>query len=279
MDTGIDVPGSGSGSGTANKKRKVVTSKVANNNNGRANSSWGLVQTLTDKKDRGKRASTPRTAAHAPATTVLTSMACSQEPPTFPLSRSRSNNSSSSSSSVTTEHLPPLQVLGTEAWRSLATTTQAAKRRTVRGGAVEDMDRATEPLVDMVREVRHDGTGPAAQRGQPGGIAEWEPLQLSRIHACRLHRTACPNLVRYRRICFSVRAPEQPHCPRYLNPFIPTFLPTHPTRPVVCLHRKSVNDRIVCLATLHHVCHALSRHACQTSCSNNNQQSAGDITR
>ena len=50
MDTGLDVPGSGSGPGLANKARKVVTSKVANsNNNGRSNSSWGLVQTIADK--------------------------------------------------------------------------------------------------------------------------------------------------------------------------------------------------------------------------------------
>ena len=49
MDTGVDVLGSGSGPGMANK-RKVVTSKAANNTNGRANSSWGLVQTLADKK-------------------------------------------------------------------------------------------------------------------------------------------------------------------------------------------------------------------------------------
>ena len=40
MDTGLDVPGSGSGSGLVNKKRKVVTSKVADNNNdGRSKSS------------------------------------------------------------------------------------------------------------------------------------------------------------------------------------------------------------------------------------------------
>ena len=52
MDTGLDVPGSGSGPGLANKKRKVVTSKVANdnNNNGRSNSSWGLVRTKADTK-------------------------------------------------------------------------------------------------------------------------------------------------------------------------------------------------------------------------------------
>ena len=39
MDTGLDVSGSGSGSGTVNTKRRVTTRKVANNNNGRANSS------------------------------------------------------------------------------------------------------------------------------------------------------------------------------------------------------------------------------------------------
>ena len=50
MDTELDVPGSGSGSGTAKKKKKMGTSKVANNNNGRANLSWGLVQTLADNK-------------------------------------------------------------------------------------------------------------------------------------------------------------------------------------------------------------------------------------
>ena len=72
MDTGLDVPGAGSGPELANKKRKVVTSKVANNNNnGRSNSSWGL------KTLRGRCASTPRAAAHAPTTIVLTSMASS----------------------------------------------------------------------------------------------------------------------------------------------------------------------------------------------------------
>ena len=55
MDTGLDVPGSGSGPGLANKKRKVVTSKVVHsdfslNNNGRSNSSWGLLRTIADKK-------------------------------------------------------------------------------------------------------------------------------------------------------------------------------------------------------------------------------------
>ena len=50
MDNGLDVPGSGSGPGLANKKRKVVTRKAANNNNnGRSNSSWGLVKTIADK--------------------------------------------------------------------------------------------------------------------------------------------------------------------------------------------------------------------------------------
>ena len=47
MDTGLDVPGSGNGPGLANKKRKVVTSKVANNNNnGRSNSLGGLMRTI-----------------------------------------------------------------------------------------------------------------------------------------------------------------------------------------------------------------------------------------
>ena len=50
MDTGLDVPGYGSGPGLANKKRKVVTSKVADkNNNGRSKSLWGLVRTIADK--------------------------------------------------------------------------------------------------------------------------------------------------------------------------------------------------------------------------------------
>ena len=50
MDTGFDVPGSGNGPGLANKKRKVVTSKVANNNNnGRSNSLGGLVRTIAVK--------------------------------------------------------------------------------------------------------------------------------------------------------------------------------------------------------------------------------------
>ena len=50
MDIGLDVPGYGTGPGLANKKRKVVTSKVAdNNNNGRSKSSWGLVRTIGDK--------------------------------------------------------------------------------------------------------------------------------------------------------------------------------------------------------------------------------------
>ena len=149
-------------------------------------------------------------------------------PPPPSLSLATRNNNSSRS--VTTERLPPLQAPVTEGWRGLATTTQAVERRTVGGRAVEDVDRATEPLVDMVRGVRDDGGAP------PGEIAEGGPLQLSRIHASRWHRTACPNLVRYRRISFSVRAPGQSHCPRYANPFIPTFPPTHPTHPVACLH-------------------------------------------
>ena len=155
-------------------------------------------------------------------------------PPSLPLSRNRRSNSSSRS--VTTERLPPLQAPGTEGWRGLATATQAVERRAVGGGAVEDADRATEPLMDVVRGVRGDGTRSAAQLGRPGGIAEWGRLQLSRIHACRWHWTACPNLFRYPRISLSVRAPGQSHCPRYPNPFIPTSPPTHPTCPDAYLH-------------------------------------------
>ena len=43
MDIGLDVLGFDSGSRTANKKRKVVTSKVSNNNNGRVILLWGLM--------------------------------------------------------------------------------------------------------------------------------------------------------------------------------------------------------------------------------------------
>ena len=113
------------------------------------------------------------------------------------------------------------------------------ERRTVGGGAVEDADRATEPLVDVVRWVRDDGTGPAAQRGLPRGIVEWGPLQLSWIHACRWDRTACPNLVRYHRISFSVRVPGQSHCPRY-----PIPEPVYPHVSALTSHMSS------CLSTL-----------------------------
>ena len=60
IDTGLDVPGSGSGPGLAKKKSKVVTSKMANNNNNeRSNSSWGLVRTIADTKIARRCASTP----------------------------------------------------------------------------------------------------------------------------------------------------------------------------------------------------------------------------
>ena len=245
MDTGLDVPGFGSGPGLANKKRKLVTSNVANNNNnGRSNSSRGLVKTIADKKNARQACVysasgrvCPRNDCsyeHGQQLGSLPSPTPRPRPPSLPLSRNRRSNSSSRS--VITERLPPLQAAGTEGWRGLATITQAMERLTVEGGAVEDANRATGPLVDVVRGVRDDGTGPAAQRGRPEGIAEEGPLQLSRIHARRWHRAACPNLVRYRRISFSVRAPGQWHCPRYSNLFIPTFPPTHPTHPVACLH-------------------------------------------
>ena len=63
------------------------------------------------------------------------------------------------------------------------------------------------------------------------------------------------------------------------EPVTSTFLPTHSAHPVVCWHRKSANDRIVCLATFHHARHAPSRQARQTSCTSTDQQSAGEITR
>ena len=245
MDTGLDVPGSGSGPALANKKRKVVTSKVANNNNnGRSNSSWGLVRTISDIKIARQACvysascrACPRNEYSYEHVQQLEAPPTPPPPPpapSLPFSRNLCRNSSSRS--VTTERLPPLQAPGTEGWRGLANSTQAVERRTVGEGVVEDADRAMESLVDVVRGVRGDGTGPAAERGRPGGIAEWGPLQLSRIHACRWHQTACPNLVRYRRISSSVRAPGQSHYPRYQNPFIPTSPPTHPTCPVACLH-------------------------------------------
>ena len=214
MDTGLDVLGPGSGPGMANKKRKVVTSKVVtskvanNNNNGRANSSWGLVQTLADKK-LSRQACVYSANDRACPLTECPYKHGQQlgspppPPPLLPLSRSRGSNSSSRS--VTTERLPPPQALGRGRWRGLATTKQAVGRRTIgrgRGGG-----RGSGNGADVVLGVRDDGMGPAAQRGRPGGIAEWEPLQFSRIHACRWRRTACPNLVRYRRIFFLVRAP------------------------------------------------------------------------
>ena len=78
--------------------------------------------------------------------------------------------------------------------------------------------------------------GPRCSAGPTGGNSGVGTTSASLIHACRRHRTACPNLVRYCRISFSVRAPGQSHCPRYPNPFIPTSPPTHSTRSVACLH-------------------------------------------
>ena len=145
MDTGLDVPGSGSGPGLANKKRKVVTSKVANSNsNGRSNSSWGLVQTIADKTiarqacvySASGRACPRNDCSYEHGQQLGPSPSPSPSlpppPPSLPLSRSRRSNSSSRS--VKTERIPPLQAQGTEGWRGLATTTQAAERRTVGGG-------------------------------------------------------------------------------------------------------------------------------------------------
>ena len=78
MDTGLDVPGYGSGPGLANKKRKVVTSRVAdNNNNGRSKSSWGLVRTIADEKIARQACVYSVSGRACPATIVLTSMASS----------------------------------------------------------------------------------------------------------------------------------------------------------------------------------------------------------
>ena len=125
MDIGLDVPGYGTGLGLANKKRKVVTSKVAdNNNNGRSKSSWGLVRTIGDKKKmRGRRASTPRAAAHAPATIVLTSMASSLEPspPPPPSPSSLSLATAAATAAAAAEH-----------WSD----SRRCKLRERRGGAV-----------------------------------------------------------------------------------------------------------------------------------------------
>ena len=139
MDTGLDVLGSGTGLGLANKKRKVVTSKVAdNNNNGRSKASWGLVRTIADK-NLARQA-----CVYSASGRACSRNDCSYEhghqlgalsspsPPFLPLSRNRRSNSSSRS--VAMERFPPLQAPGTEGWRGLATATQAMERRTL-GGA------------------------------------------------------------------------------------------------------------------------------------------------
>ena len=190
----------------ANKKRKVVTSKAANNNNnGRANSSWGLVQTLADKTLSRQACVYSANGRACPLTDCPYEhgQQLGSPPPLLPLSRSRGSNNSSRS--VTTECLPPPQAPGRRRWRVLATTKQTVGRRTLGGG--RGGGRGSGNGTDVMLGVRDDGIGPAAQRGRPGGIVKWEPLQFSRIHACRWRRTACSNLVRYRRISFLVRAP------------------------------------------------------------------------
>ena len=112
-DTGLDVPGYGSGPRLANKKRKVVTSKVAdNNNNGRSKSSWGLVRTIADKEIARQACVYSASGRACPRND------CSYEhgqqlgapsphpPPFLPLSRNRRSNSSSRSGA--SERLPPL---------------------------------------------------------------------------------------------------------------------------------------------------------------------------
>ena len=115
MDTGLDVLGSGSGPELANKKRKVVTSKVAdNNNNGRSKSSWGLVRTIADKKNAQQACvyyasgrACPRNDCSYEHGQQLGALPSPSPPPPFlPLSRNRRSNSSSRSG--VTERLPPL---------------------------------------------------------------------------------------------------------------------------------------------------------------------------
>ena len=125
MDIGLDVPGYSTGPGLANKKRKVVTSKVADNNsNGRSKSSWGLVRTIGDKKIARQACVYSASGRACPRND------CSYEhgqqlgalpppPPLLPLSRNRRSNSSSRSGA--SERLPPLQAPGTEGWRGFAT--------------------------------------------------------------------------------------------------------------------------------------------------------------
>ena len=173
VNTGLDVPGSGSGPGLANKKRKVVTSKVANNNNnGRSNSSWALVRTIADKKIAWQACVYSASGRACPRNN------CSYEhgqqlgalpspsppaslPPSLPLATTQQQQQPQRNDGAP----PSAASSGNGGWCGLATTSQVVKRRTVEGGAVEDADRAVEPLGDVVRGVRDDGTGPAAQRG------------------------------------------------------------------------------------------------------------------
>ena len=164
MDTGLDVPGYGSGPGLANKKRKVVTSKVADNNsNGRSKSSWGLVRTIAAKNIARQACVYSASGRACPRNDCSYERQQLGDPPPppplpfLPLSRNRCSNSSSRSGA--SERLPPLQAPGTEGRRGLAITIQDVERRTLGGGEVGGADRATEPLVDVVRGVRDDGKG------------------------------------------------------------------------------------------------------------------------
>ena len=72
----------------------------------------------------------------APQRLFLRALTVARNPPPPSLSRSRSSNGSSRR--VTTERIPPPQAPGTEWWRGLATTTQAAEPRTPHGRGGRD---------------------------------------------------------------------------------------------------------------------------------------------
>ena len=137
----------------------------------------GLFRLYWIKQNRGRRASTPRTAAHTPAIDCsyehgqqLESLSTAPPPPSLLLSRSCSSSSSSIRSANGAPPASPSFGNGGVAWFSYHHASRGTPDG--RGDAVEDVDRATEPLVDVVRGVRDDGTGPAAQRGRPGGMTE-----------------------------------------------------------------------------------------------------------
>ena len=139
-----------------------------------------------------------------------------------------------------------------------------------RGHALEDVDRATEPLVDVVRGfgmmVRaRCSAGPTRGTSGVGTTSAFSDPRMS------VAPDGAPQPGLVSQGLFFGESSATAALPPIPEPVYPDVLPTRPTHPVVCLHRKSANDRIVCLATLHHACHAPSRHTRQTSYTNNNQ--------